>query len=98
MYLDTGARGMELWPIYGFPLTSATQTLNVATLSSLNATILGLINDPVAYSGPAAASTNLGQITVPGALTQPNRSPRPPPRVPRPVDRARGRSRSRVSR
>ena len=72
MYLDTGARGMELWPIYGFPLTSETQTLNVATLNSLNKTILGLISDPVVYSGAAAAITNLGEITVPAALTRPN--------------------------
>jgi hypothetical protein len=70
MYLDTGAAGMELWPIYGFPLTI--ETFNFATLNSLNATILGLINDPIVYSGSAATITNLGEITVPGVLTQSN--------------------------
>ncbi len=72
MYLDTGAEGMALWPIYGFPFTSETQTFNAATLSSLNETILGLINEPVLYSRPAATITNLGEITVPGVLTQSN--------------------------
>jgi hypothetical protein len=72
MYLDTGAQGMALWPIYGFPLSIETQTFNVATLNSLNETIIGLINDPVVYSGAAATITNLGEITVPGVLTQSN--------------------------
>ena len=72
MYLDTQAQGMSLWPIYGFPLTIETQTFNLASLASLNATILGLLKDPVLYQAAAATVTNLGEITVPSVLTQSN--------------------------
>jgi hypothetical protein len=76
MYLDTDPDAMTVWPIYGFPYATSTQSVDQASLAVLTATILDLLNAPVASNpqGSAAAGTtvNLEQIDIPSALQQSN--------------------------
>ena len=82
MYLDTSDRKMTVWPIYAFPFTMATQSVDQGRLSAITATILDLLKDPVVLTGAAGATgtqaqgtsiqhiANLEQIDVPGELLQ----------------------------
>ncbi|MBS1854108.1 MAG: hypothetical protein JST11_01990 [Acidobacteria bacterium] len=70
MYLDTGADGMTVWPIYAFPYATSTQTIDLGQLKAITNTILNILKTPL----PAPGQTQGGpeQIVVPGVLQQPN--------------------------
>ena len=69
LFLDTNQSEMTLWPIYAFPYTSATQTVDQGQLKTLTSTILSLLNTQIPVQ---TATAGLEQITVPGELQQSN--------------------------
>ena len=71
MYLDTKAGEMTVWPIYAFPYSTSTQSVDLGQLKAITATILNILKTPLPVQ--TGQSSGAGeQITVPGILQQPN--------------------------
>ncbi len=60
MYLDTNANQMTVWPIYGFPFESTTQTVDVGQLKNITQTILNILGQ----STVALQSSTLQQLAT----------------------------------
>jgi hypothetical protein len=60
MYLDTNANQMTVWPIYGFPFESATQTVDVGQLKNITQTILNILGQ----STVARQSATVQQVAI----------------------------------
>ena len=74
LYIDTGANGMVIWPIFGFPFATSTQIVDVGQLKAVTTTILTILGTQFP---PATRQTITGrlageQIAVPAALAQNN--------------------------
>ena len=72
MYLDTGS--MTVWPIYAFPFSTTTQTVNQAQINAITQTILGLLQSASSTASVTFSPGQLDaeQITVPDVLQQNN--------------------------
>jgi hypothetical protein len=70
--LDTGSDGMVVWPIYAFPYTTATESVDLGLLKSLTGSILDLINTEFPSRSVPSASELGEQIVLPTALDQDN--------------------------
>ena len=74
LYLDTGANGMVIWPIFGFPFATSTQAVDIGQLKSITSTILTILGTQFPPTAPQTITGRIAgeQIAVPAALAQNN--------------------------
>ena len=69
LYLDTDREQMTMWPIYGFPFDSLTQSIDTGRFLSITNTVLELLAaTPTPPAPPDYGSLDRERISVPGDL------------------------------
>jgi hypothetical protein len=73
MYLDTNPRAMTVWPIYAFPYSTTTESVDQGQLKAITTTIFELLATAFPTQPPAASGAQADeQIVPPGTLLQNN--------------------------
>jgi hypothetical protein len=72
MYLDT-QEDMRVWPIYGFPYTHATKTVDKAQIAAISDAVRTLLGQQFAPAAPTVVDgLDAERVAVPGELTLDN--------------------------
>lgn len=74
MFLDTNNEVMTVWPIFGFPYASSSESVDQGQLKAITETILGILGTTFPAAAPAAAPDKLDveRVSVPDLLKQNN--------------------------